>query len=67
MPNQFRGDADTGEVVYGDDYCQNLMLWSLPAAMAGEGLAGPFKPGGLVEPVLAAARGDSEERTATWS
>ena len=38
----------------GADYYQNLMLWSLPAALAGEELAGPCRPDGLVERVIAA-------------
>jgi uncharacterized protein (DUF608 family) len=40
----------------GFDYYQNLMLWALPAAIAGEDLAGPLTPGGLVYRVLQAAR-----------
>ena len=54
LPNIARGD--TGERVYGTDYYQNMMLWSLPAAMAGEDLSGPLQPGGLVDRVLKAAR-----------
>ena len=40
---------------YGFDYYQLMILWSLPAAFAGEDLAGPCRPGGLVDRVLAAA------------
>lgn len=54
QPNIVRGD--TGEVVYGGDYYQNLILWSLPAAFDGADVAGPCGPGGLVQRVLAAGR-----------
>ncbi len=53
-PNVIRGD--TGERTYGSDYYQNMMLWSLPAALAHEDLCGPCKPGGLVTRVLEAAK-----------
>jgi uncharacterized protein (DUF608 family) len=39
----------------GFDYYQNLMLWSLPAALAGGDFAGPCAPGGLVSRILDAA------------
>jgi hypothetical protein len=51
--------GDTGERIYGNDYYQNLMLWALPAALAGEDLAAPCAPGGLVDRVIAAGRGTS--------
>ncbi len=38
----------------GADYYQNLMLWSLPAALEGGDLCGPCASGGLVERVLEA-------------
>jgi uncharacterized protein (DUF608 family) len=38
----------------GFDYYQNLILWSLPAALAGEDLKGPCSPGGLVDRVIQA-------------
>ncbi len=57
MPNIMRGDKDTGERTYGHDYYQDMMLWALPAAMAGQPMNGPLKPGGLVQRVIAAARG----------
>ena len=56
MPNIMRGDADTGESVYGHDYYQDMMLWSLPAALDGKDLAAPAQPGGLVDRVVKAAR-----------
>jgi uncharacterized protein (DUF608 family) len=48
--------SDTGERLWGNDYYQNLMLWSLPAALEGGNLTGPCKPGGLVDRILKAAR-----------
>jgi uncharacterized protein (DUF608 family) len=57
MPVIMRGDADTGESSDGTDYYQDMMLWSLPAALAGQDLAGPCQPDGLVARVLRAARG----------
>jgi hypothetical protein len=33
-----------------------MMLWSLPAALAGGDLGAPLRPGGLVQRMLAAAR-----------
>ena len=58
MPNIMRGDQDTGERKFGNDYYQDMMLWSLPAAIAGQGFDGPAKSGGLVDRVIKAARGD---------
>jgi uncharacterized protein (DUF608 family) len=48
-------EVDSGKRVYGSDYYQNMMLWSVPAVMAGQDLSGPCKPGGLVERILRAA------------
>jgi uncharacterized protein (DUF608 family) len=56
MPNNMRGDADTGERVYGHDYYQDMMLWSLPAAMEGKDFSAPTRPGGLVDRMLKAAK-----------
>jgi uncharacterized protein (DUF608 family) len=56
-PNIMRGDKDTGESVYGHDYYQDMMLWSLPAALAGQPMDGVVKPGGLVDRILKAAGG----------
>lgn len=55
MPNIIRGDVDTGERTFGNDYYQDMMLWALPAAIAGEDVSGPTKPGGLVDRILKAA------------
>jgi hypothetical protein len=54
LPNMILGD--TGQRHYGTDYYQNLMLWASPAALAGQDLTGPVKPGGLVNRVLEAAK-----------
>ena len=53
MPNLIR--CDNGRRTYGADYYQNMVLWGLPAAIAGEDLAGPCKNGGLVNQILKAA------------
>ncbi|MCL5995836.1 MAG: GH116 family glycosyl hydrolase, partial [Chloroflexi bacterium] len=55
-PNTFRGDMDTGQRAFGADYYQNMMLWGVPAALRGEDLSAPAKPGGLVARVLAAGQ-----------
>jgi len=56
MPNIMRGDADTGERTYGNDYYQDMMLWSLPAAVQTQDFGGPARPGGLVARIIRAAR-----------
>ncbi len=67
QPNLLRGD--TGEVVYGGDYYQNMMLWALVAALKGQDVSGPVTAGGLVERILCAANpssvgGESVDATA---
>ncbi|MCG3198262.1 MAG: hypothetical protein GHCLOJNM_02757 [bacterium] len=57
MPNILRGDVDTGERTFGNDYYQDMMLWSLPAAIREQDLSGPCQDGGLVARVMNAARG----------
>ncbi len=52
LPNIVRGD--TGTRVFGTDYYQNMMLWALPAAAAGEDIAAFCAPGGLVDRVMRA-------------
>jgi uncharacterized protein (DUF608 family) len=52
-------EVDSGKRIYGSDYYQNMMLWSVPAVLAGQDLSGPCQPGGLVERILAAARSDA--------
>lgn len=55
MPNTMRGDVDTGEKAYGADYYQDMILWSMVAAVNGTDIAAPCEPGGLVDRVLKAA------------
>ena len=55
MPNTMRGDVDTGERSFGNDYYQDMILWSLPAAMDRVDLSVPAKPGGLMDRVRRAA------------
>ena len=45
---------DGDEPRIGFDYYQNLVLWSLPAALAGQDLTGPCAPGGLVDRIMQA-------------
>jgi hypothetical protein len=47
--------VDTGNRTYGTDYYMNMILWSVPAALAGQDLSGPCKPGGLVDRMIKAA------------
>jgi uncharacterized protein (DUF608 family) len=56
MTNIMRGDVDTGERTYGNDYYQDMMLWSLPAAIEGKDFAAPARPGRLVDRVIRASR-----------
>jgi uncharacterized protein (DUF608 family) len=55
-PNIMRGDTDSGERSYGQDYVQNMILWCLPAALVGKDLSEPARPGGLVDRIIRAAR-----------
>ena len=54
--NVFSHEGDTGERSYGTDYYQNLCLWAVPAALAGEDVSGPSKPGGLVYRIIQAGK-----------
>ncbi len=56
-------EAKTGNRIAGFDYYQNLMLWSLPAAIAGKDLRGPCAPSGLVNRVLQAASANASAIT----
>jgi hypothetical protein len=56
-------EAKTGNRIAGFDYYQNLMLWSLPAAIAGKDLRGPCAPSGLVNRVLQAASANASAVT----
>jgi uncharacterized protein (DUF608 family) len=48
-------DSGVGPRV-GFDYYQNLVFWSLPAALQGQDLTGPCRPGNLVDRILSAAK-----------
>jgi uncharacterized protein (DUF608 family) len=52
MPNLIRGN--TGERIYGGDYYQDMMLWTVPAALQGTDLGGICREGGLAERVIRA-------------
>ncbi|MBI2842637.1 MAG: hypothetical protein HYX78_04490 [Armatimonadetes bacterium] len=60
MPNLMTGKNDSGERHFGADYYQNLMLWSVPAAIEGQDLSGPSRRGGLVERVIKAGTNRAE-------
>ena len=53
----FRGD--NAGFLWGADYYQNLILWCLPAALAGQDMLGPCQNGGLVERIIEAGRESS--------
>jgi uncharacterized protein (DUF608 family) len=57
LPNIMRGDVDTGERSFGNDYYQDMMLWSLPAAIEGKDFGALTKRGRLVDRMLKAAKG----------
>jgi uncharacterized protein (DUF608 family) len=46
--------GDTGNLIYGNDYYQNMVLWSLPTAMEGKDLAAATASGGLVDRMIKA-------------
>jgi uncharacterized protein (DUF608 family) len=50
-------EAATGERLGGYDYYQNMMLWSMLAAVERKDLCGPCAPGGLVDRVIRAGKG----------
>ncbi len=54
QPNLLR--ADTGDLLFGSHYVQNMMLWALPAALEGKDIGSFCAPGGLVDRVIKAAR-----------
>jgi uncharacterized protein (DUF608 family) len=55
QPNVLRGDS--GQKILGQHLVQNMLLWIVPAAVQGKDLAGFCAPGGLVDGMIAAARG----------
>lgn len=50
--NIMRGDVDTGQRAFGADYYQNMMLWAVPAALAGGDLTVPFGENGLINRII---------------
>jgi uncharacterized protein (DUF608 family) len=54
LPNLIR--CDDGRRTFGTDYFQNMALWGVPAALAGQDLTAPCRPGSLVARILEAAR-----------
>ena len=54
--------ADTGEGIWGNDYAQMMMVWALPAAVAGKDLASyAAATDGLIDRILRAARANSHD------
>lgn len=43
-----------GHPIWGSDYYSNLVIWALPMALAGQGIAELASPGGLLERILEA-------------
>ena len=54
QPNLLR--ADTGDMLFGSHYVQNMMLWAIPAALEGKDITAFCAPGGLVDRILKAAK-----------
>ncbi len=52
--NTVQGERDSGERAFGADYYQNMMLWAVPAALTGEDMEQPARPGGLVDRIIRA-------------
>lgn len=48
-------DGTTGTRIYGNDYYQDLVIWSMPAALNRQELSEPCQPGGLVDRMIQAA------------
>ncbi|MFN8007339.1 MAG: GH116 family glycosyl hydrolase, partial [Terriglobia bacterium] len=53
QPNMLR--ADTGDMLFGSHYVQNMMLWGVPAALEGKDIGSFCAPGGLVDRIIKAA------------
>ena len=52
-------NADTGEVRFGTDYYQMMMLWAVPAAIDSKGIKEFCAAGGFVDQILQAGKQDS--------
>ena len=57
QPNVVSGD--TGARIYGSDYYQNMILWSLPAALAEQDLSQACAAGSLVDRIIKAGKAPS--------
>jgi uncharacterized protein (DUF608 family) len=44
--------SSDGHKVFGADYNQQSVIWSLPAALEGQDVSGPCEPGGLIYDML---------------
>ena len=49
-------NADTGEVRFGTDYYQMLLLWAVPAAINEQSLGEFCSPGGFVDRIIKAGQ-----------
>ena len=49
-------NADTGEVRFGTDYYQMMMLWAVPAAIDGQGIREFCAAGGFVDRIIEAGK-----------
>lgn len=54
LPNLIR--CDTNERIFGTDYFQMMILWAVPAAMKGNDVTAPCKPGGLIDRIIKAGQ-----------
>jgi hypothetical protein len=57
MPNII--DRETGEVAYGTDFYQMMILWALPLAFLSQDITTACGPGGFIDRILSAARQQS--------
>jgi uncharacterized protein (DUF608 family) len=58
-------DARDGHRVFGAEYNQQAVIWSLPAALEGKDASGPCEPGGIVFEMLKSAREAGESNGST--
>jgi uncharacterized protein (DUF608 family) len=54
QPNVLR--ADTGDMLFGSHYVQNMMLWAIPAALEEKDIGAFCTSGGLVDRIIRAAK-----------
>ncbi len=58
MPNVVNAAPGHHEWIYGSDYYQCLSLWALPAALKNQNLEEFTAPGGLIDRILQAGKGE---------